>query len=121
MGPILLDLGCLPQVQSATMATTLFAMSTSTCLGFLVAGVVPVKCALWLSFATDAAAILGTVTIGYIAKKFRRPAEIDFLLDGIIATSALVMVSAGIIDILNDIRHGRDMLFKSLCSRRTDE
>jgi len=115
MGPILLDLGFLPQVQSATTATTLFVMSTSTCLAFLVAGAVPVDYVFWLAAATGAGAIFGKAIVGYFVKKLRRPSIIMFLLGGIIAASVVVMGTTGAIDIVNDIRNGEDMLFKGFC------
>jgi len=114
IAPMLLDLGFLPQVQSATTATTLFVMSTSTCLAFLVAGTAPVDYAFWLAVATGLGAILGKAFIGYFVKKFRRPSMIIFLLGGIIAVSAIVMAVTGSIDVVNDIQHGKDLMFKSL-------
>jgi len=117
MGPILLDLGFLPQVQAATTATTLMVMSTSTCLAFLVAGTIPIDYAFWLAFATGVGAVVGKAGIGYVVKKFRRPSAIMFLLGGIILASVVVMGVTGIIDIANDIRHGRDMLFKPVCRK----
>ncbi|CAK0852132.1 unnamed protein product [Prorocentrum cordatum] len=116
MGPILLDLGFLPQVQSATTATTLFVMSTSTCLTFLVAGTVPVDYVVWLAVATGVGAVFGKALIGYAVKKLRRPSIIMFLLAGIIALSVVVLAITGIVDIVNDIQHGRDMSFQSFCS-----
>jgi len=120
MGPILLDLGFLPQVQSATTATTLFVMSTSTCLAFLVAGTIQVDYAVWLAMATGVGAVFGKALIGYAVKKLRRPSIIMFILAGIIALSVVVLAIPGSIDIVNDIRHGREMLFQGLCSATED-
>merc|ERR1712151_943259 len=78
MGPKLLDLGFLPQVQSATTATTLFVMSTSTCLAFLVDGTAPPDYAFWLAFATSLGAVVGKALIGWVIKRFRRPSVLMF-------------------------------------------
>merc|ERR1712232_851863 len=115
MGPILLGLGFLPQVQSATTATTLFVLSTSTCLAFLVAGTAPLDYALWLAFMTGLGAVFGKAVIGWIVKRFRRPSIIMFLLGGIITASVVAMVITGTIDVINDIQHGNDMFFRGLC------
>merc|ERR1712151_784576 len=116
MGPILLDLGFLPQVQSATTATTLFVMSSSTCIAFLVEGIAPLDYAIWLAFATGVGAVFGKSIIGYCVKKFRRPSLIMFLLGGIITASMLVMSITGTIDVVNDVRNDQDMLFTGACS-----
>jgi len=115
MGPLLLGLGFLPQVQSATTATTLFVLSTSTCLAFLVAGTAQLDYALWLAFMTGLGAVFGKAVIGWIVKRFRRPSIIMFLLGGIITASVVVMVITGTIDVINDIQHGNDMFFRGLC------
>lgn len=119
MGPILLNLGFLPQVQSATTATTLFVMSTSTCIAFLVAGTAPADYALWLAFATAVGAVCGKAIIGWLVKRLKRPSLIMFLLGGIIGTSVVVMFITGLLDVVSDIREGKDMSFKGFCP--TDE
>mmetsp|Transcript_33665 Transcript_33665/g.92966 ORF Transcript_33665/g.92966 Transcript_33665/m.92966 type:complete len:597 (+) Transcript_33665:77-1867(+) len=120
MGPILLGLGFMAQVQSATTATTLFVMSTSTCLALLVAGTASLDYSLWLAFSTGCGAVFGKAIVGWIIKKFQRPSLIMFLLGGIICTSVIVMLITGIIDIVNDIRTGEDLLFKGLCDMAED-
>jgi hypothetical protein len=120
MGPILLNLGFLPQVQSATTATTLFVMSTSTCLAFLVSGTAPVDYSLWLAFMTGLGAIVGKTIVGWVIKWFRRPSLIMFLLGGLILVSAVVMTVTGVIDVVNDVRQGKDMLFRSFCGATDD-
>lgn len=115
MGPKLLDLGCLPQVVSATTATTLFIMSSSTALFFLVQGAAPADYTLFLALTAASGALLGTALIGWVVKRYRRPSLLMFLLAAIIAASLLVMVITGVIDVVNDVRHGANMLFRSLC------
>jgi len=116
MGPKLLDLGVLPQVQSATTATTLFVMSSTTAITFLVQGSAPVDYAFFLAFMTGVGAIFGKIIIGWVVKKFRRPSFIIFLLGGIILASVIVMSITGLIDVINDIKHGRNLSFKGFCS-----
>jgi len=103
MGPKLLDLGCLPQVQSATTATTLFVMSTSTTIAFLVQGTAPMDYSLFLGLATAMGAVVGKAVIGWVVKRTRRPSVIMFILGGIIATSVVVMSVTGFIDVVDDI------------------
>lgn len=110
MGPKLLDLGCLPQVQSATTATTLFVMSTSTAIAFLVQGSATLDYSLWLGFATA----LGAV-VGWVVKRTQRPSVIMFLLGGIIALSVVVMSITGFIDVVDDLVQGNDLGFRDPC------
>merc|ERR1719195_1027279 len=115
MGPQLLNLGFLPQVQSATTGTTLFMLSTTTAISFIVAGSAQADYAFFLAFVTGLGALLGKAVIGYIVKKFQRPSVIMFLLAGIIITSLLVMFITGTIDVVNDINQGEDLAFESPC------
>lgn len=117
MGPILLRLGILPQVQSATTATTLFVLSTSTCITFLVAGTAPLDYSLWLAFATGFGAVIGKTVIGWLVKRYQRPSYLMFLLAGVIGTSVVVMFITGLIDVINDFEQKEDMLFRGLCSK----
>eukprot|EP00913_Durusdinium_trenchii_P017469 g16415.t1 len=134
MGPKLLDLGCLPQVQSATTATTLFVMSTSTAIAFLVQGAFSemghkswsvwrgeLECSatldysLWLGFATALGAVVGKAVVGWVVKRTQRPSVIMFLLGGIIALSVVVMSITGFIDVVDDLVQGNDLGFRDPC------
>lgn len=115
MGPKLLDMGVLPQVQSATTATTLFVMSSSTALAFLVGGIAPIDYAFYLASSTVVGAVFGKAVVGWIVKKYRRPSIIIFILGGIITVSVVVLVISGIIDVVNEVREGANMLFRGLC------
>merc|ERR1719454_4879 len=118
MGPILLNLGILPQVQSATTATTLLVLSSSSALAFLVQGTAPVDYAIFLAAATACGAVVGKAVVGFLVKLYRRPSAIIFLLGGIILASVLIMGITGTIDVVNDIRQGHGLGFKSICSTK---
>lgn len=115
LGPILLDLGVLPQVQSSTTASTLFVLSSSAAIAFLVQGTAPVDYALFLAMMTALGAVIGKSIIGFLVKLYRRPSAIIFLLGGIITASIVVMVITGTIDVVNDARQGHGMGFKGIC------
>jgi len=117
MGPILLDLGVLPQVQSSTTASTLFVLSSSAAIAFLVQGTAPVDYALFLAVMTALGAVIGKSIIGFLVKLYRRPSAIIFLLGGIITASIVVMVISGTIDVVNDARQGHGMGFKGVCDK----
>eukprot|EP00435_Cladocopium_sp_Y103_P066273 s1586_g28.t1 len=116
MGPKLLELGCLPQVQSATTATTLFVMSSSTAIAFWVQGTAAIDYSLWLGFATALGAVVGKALVGWLVKRLQRPSVIMFLLGGIIALSVVVMSITGFIDVVDDIVQGNDMGFRDPCA-----
>jgi uncharacterized membrane protein YfcA len=116
MGPILLELGILPQVQSATTATTLLILSSASALAFLVQGVAPLDYAIFLAIATACGAVIGKAVVGFLVKLYRRPSVIIFLLGGIILASVLIMVTTGTIDVVNDIHQGNGLGFNSICS-----
>jgi uncharacterized membrane protein YfcA len=115
MGPILLDLGVLPQVQTATTASTLFVLSSSAALAFLVQGAAPVDYAIFLAVATAMGAVIGKAIVGFLVKLYRRPSAIIFLLSFIIGISAVVMAVTGTIDVINDIRQSSNLGFQNMC------
>lgn len=115
MGPILLDLGVLPQVQSATTATTLLVLSSSSALAFLVQGAAPIDYAIFMAFATASGAVIGKAVVGYLIKLYRRPSAIIFLLGGIILASVIIMATTGTIGVINDIQKGNGLGLKSVC------
>lgn len=115
MGPILLDLGVLPQVQSATTAMTLLLLSSSSALAFLVQGAAPVDYAVFFAVFTATGAVIGKAVIGWLVKLYRRPSAIIFLLGGIILASVLIMTATGTIGVINDIRNGQGLGFESIC------
>lgn len=116
MGPILLRLGFPPKVQSATTGTTLFVVSTSTALAFLVQGIAPKGYALFLAASTGIGALSGKAVVGWLVKRSGHESLLSFILGGIIALSVIVMGITGSIDVANDIREGTDMLFQGFCS-----
>lgn len=119
MGPKLLSLGFLPQVQASTTATTLFVLSSSTALAFLVQGTSPLDYAIFLAVFTGMGAVIGKAMVDWVVKRFRRPSVIMFILGGIIALSVVVLFIIGAVDIAND--DGRDTLFKSFCRKLEDD
>jgi len=121
MGPILLDLGVLPQVQSATTATTLLVLSSSTAVTFLVQGSAPTDYAIFMAFATASGAVIGKAVMGFLIKLYRRPSAIIFVLGGIILASVIVMATTGTINVINDIQRGNDLGFKSVCGAGLDD
>lgn len=116
LGPILLDLGVLPQVQSASTAMTLLLLSSSSALAFLVQGAAPMDYAVFFAVFTASGAVIGKAVIGWLVKLYRRPSALIFLLGGIILASVLIMASTGTINVINDIRNGQGLGFKSICT-----
>merc|ERR1712107_765625 len=83
-------------------------MSSSTAIAFLVQGSAPFDYAAFLACATGVGAVFGKIVVGWVVKKFRRPSLIIFLLGGIILASVIIMAITGAIDVINDIRNGRN-------------
>mmetsp|Transcript_104290 Transcript_104290/g.301710 ORF Transcript_104290/g.301710 Transcript_104290/m.301710 type:complete len:690 (+) Transcript_104290:88-2157(+) len=105
MGPILLDIGVLPQVQSATTGAMLLIMSTSTAISFLVAGTAPLDYAAFLACCTGCGAVFGKAVVTAIIKKFNRPSLVMFLLAFLIIVSMLLMTTTGVLKVLPDVMH----------------
>lgn len=116
MGPRLLELGVLPQVQSSTTATTLFVLSTSTAILFMVSGSTSLDYALFLATMTACGAIFGKALVNWIVKKTQRPSFLIFILGFIISSSVVVMMATGILDVVRKVDEDQHMGFLNPCS-----
>ncbi|KAJ0393896.1 hypothetical protein P43SY_003549 [Pythium insidiosum] len=118
-GPIMLDMGVLPPVQSATASYMILYTASSTTLLFAIAGQFPGSLQYdyvgWFAFVGCLGGFCGQVVVSYLVKKYKRESIVVFLLAGTIGLSALCMGYIGAVNVLRDVSKGTHLGFSSLC------
>jgi len=107
LGPMMLELGILPQVSSATTGTMVLLTSSSAVAVFLLAGLVPLDYALAYALVALLGGFTGKVCITALVRRYRISALIILLLGGLIALSMLATTLAGLLDLHDKWAAGR--------------
>jgi uncharacterized membrane protein YfcA len=115
-GPLLLELGMLPQVAVATSSFMVFLTAASTVAQFAVLGLLPWDYSLWYCFFGILSGLVGQYVIGSIVQKYNKFSWIVFMIAIVIGLSACLMSGVGIYNIVQDIAIGRSMGFRSFCN-----
>ncbi|CAH0515318.1 unnamed protein product [Peronospora belbahrii] len=110
-GPLLIEMGLLPQVSSATSSSMILFTSSATTIQFIVMGTLPVEHALWHGMVGFIAALIGQLGMSYLIKRYRKSALVIFFIAIVIGVSGLVMTVLGIARI-SEIGFGG---FRSFC------
>ncbi|KAF4677254.1 hypothetical protein FOL47_002493 [Perkinsus chesapeaki] len=97
LGPLMLHLGILPQVSTATTATLIFFTSSSAALVFIMSGLVTWGYALVYFTAAFLGTLVGKTIIDRMVKRKNLTAILILLLATIIALAAVMVLIAGII------------------------
>ncbi|CAI5711613.1 unnamed protein product [Hyaloperonospora brassicae] len=112
-GPLLLEMGLLPQVSSATSSSMILFTSSATTIQFIILGTLSVEHALWHGVVGFAAGLVGQLGMSYLVKKSRKSALVVFFVAGFIGISCLVMGVLGFVRTSTIGFRG----FRSLCLR----
>jgi uncharacterized membrane protein YfcA len=102
MGPILVEMKVPPPVSSATTATTLFALASSTLLVYICRGVAPAHYAVTLSSFTFVGALTGKVLVGWWIRKTGKQSLIVWALAIVTLLSTALMGLQGVLTIFNN-------------------
>jgi len=82
--PLMLELGILPQVVSATSVFMVLFTSSATILQFVILGKLPLDFGAWYMCVGMCGAIIGHLTLGHFVKKYKKQSIVVFLLGAII-------------------------------------
>jgi len=102
MGPILVELNIPPPVSTATTATTLVVLSTSTLLIYIIRGAAPLEYSICLSVFTFMGAAVGKVLVGWWVQKTGKQSVIVWTLAGVTVCSMLLMGLEGALTFSRD-------------------
>jgi uncharacterized membrane protein YfcA len=115
MGPLLLELGMLPQQQQATSATTVLITSGAAMFQFLFLGMLIVDYGLFFAFLGLVATFFGQTFLDYLVKKYNTTSFIVFSIALVMIIAVILMAIAGIIRIIGEIENGTGGGFTALC------
>ncbi|CAI7743805.1 unnamed protein product [Closterium sp. NIES-54] len=115
MGPVLLELGMLPQVSSGTSSFIVLFSSSLSVLEFYLLGRIPIPPALLFSLIAALAALLGLSTIRALVVRSGRTSLIVLFLSLVIAASAVLLGALGVMRIRSDWESGAPMGFRAFC------
>ncbi|KAI3989647.1 hypothetical protein MKX01_036256 [Papaver californicum] len=115
LGPLLLELGVIPQVASATATFVMMFSSSLSVIEFYLLGRFPIPYALFLIAVSIAAGFWGQFFVRKLVLVLKRASIIVFILSAVIFASALIMGVAGIEKSLNMIHNHEYMGFLRFC------
>ncbi|MBA0724091.1 hypothetical protein Golax_020799, partial [Gossypium laxum] len=115
ISPLLLQVGVTPEVTAATCSLMVFFSSTMSAFQYLLFGMEQTGAALVFSFICFVASVLGLVVVQKAIKEFGRASLIVFSIGIVMALSAVLMTSFGVLDVWQDYISGSYMGFKMPC------
>ncbi|XP_027176370.1 sulfite exporter TauE/SafE family protein 4 [Coffea eugenioides] len=116
LGPLLLEIGVIPQVASATATFVMMFSSSLSVVEFYLLKRFPIPYALYLMTVSIAAGFWGQFFIRRLITILRRASIIVFILSGVIFASAITMGVIGIERSVTMIKNHEFMGFLDFCS-----
>ncbi|OQR96294.1 hypothetical protein ACHHYP_16256 [Achlya hypogyna] len=110
-GPILLEMGLLPQVAAATSSTMILFTASATTMQFMFLGVLPWEYAAYYGFLGLVAGLLGETILAYLVKKYQKTSLVIVVIAATIGLSTITMGTLGMTAV---VKHGIQP-FHSLC------
>jgi len=114
-GPILIEMGVLPQVAAATSAYLILFTSSATTVQFIILGRLAWRHGLWYFGVGFFAAILGQIWVAELLKKYKKQAFINFLLASVIVVSAVLMITIEALSTYHSIVTHQPLGFSPIC------
>jgi uncharacterized membrane protein YfcA len=112
---LMLEMGMLPQVASATSSFMIFFTALSATLQYTLLGDIRLGYAAVLFVAGLVGTAIGQWIIGAMLKRSGRPSVIVLLIAFIIGGSTVVMSILGALNFLAELREGKNQGFRALC------
>lgn len=112
VGPMLLELGFIPQVSSALTATNVLMSSSTVTVLVLLGGAVPVDEAIFFAFVCFVGAYFGKTFLGKVVRRIGKTSLIILILGGVIFLAIIAVVGQGIMDFTTN---GIDFAFSDVC------
>ncbi|KAK7245007.1 hypothetical protein RIF29_39837 [Crotalaria pallida] len=116
LGPLLLEIGVIPQVASATATFVMMFSSSLSVVEFYLLNRFPIPYALYLTGVSVLAGFFGQYLVRKLIAILRRASIIVFILSGVIFASAVTMGVVGIQKSIQMIHNHEFMGFLGFCS-----
>ena len=114
-GPLMLEMGMLPQVASATSAFMILFTSASAALQYAMLGDLRPTYAAALFVSGLCGTACGQILVGAAIRKYGRQSLIILIIAVIIGGSTLVMTVTGVMNLQNELHEGKSQGFRPLC------
>ncbi|OQR80976.1 hypothetical protein ACHHYP_20842 [Achlya hypogyna] len=118
-GPVMLENGILPVVQTSSASFMILFTSSATTLQFAIAGMFPGQkqydYVFWYIFVGFCGGLFGQKCVGYLLKKYNRTSILVYILAFTIGLSALCMGYIGFQTAKHNVEKGIDLGFSSVC------
>lgn len=114
-GPLMLEMGLLPQVASATSAFMIFFTAASATLQYALLNDLRPNYGATLYVAGLIGTGIGQLVVGAALRRYGRPSLIVLIIAGIIGGSTLVMSVTGVWTFVNELKEGKSQGFRPLC------
>lgn len=111
LGPLLVELGCLPQPIAATSAFVVFITATSGLVQVYIMGLVPEDYAIIFACFGVLSTFLGQTAVDYVVKKYKKDAIVVLVIGAIMCIALVLMTYDGIKQIIYSSNYG----FSGLC------
>ncbi|EKE38923.1 hypothetical protein ENUP19_0341G0001 [Entamoeba nuttalli] len=119
IGPILLEIGVLPQVATATSAFMIMFTASSSSLQYIIDGKLDIFYGLWYFAIGFIGAAFGQFGFSKIVQKLNRQSIIGFFLGVLIVLSTLAMIAITVVQLVSDVKND-NLGFKHLCKVAVD-
>lgn len=115
--PMMLEMGILPEISSATAMLMVLFTSSSTAVQFLLLGTLRFDYALWYGSVGMLGAIAGQYVSDIVVYKYKRVSYMVFAVSVVTGMSAAAMGIEGILEVAEDIKkhNSEDLKFHGLC------
>eukprot|EP01062_Namystynia_karyoxenos_P008222 TRINITY_DN12893_c0_g1_i1.p1 TRINITY_DN12893_c0_g1~~TRINITY_DN12893_c0_g1_i1.p1 ORF type:complete len:625 (+),score=179.44 TRINITY_DN12893_c0_g1_i1:83-1876(+) len=115
LGPMLYEMGLVPQVQSATSGLATFFVASGTVIQFALGGDISAGYPSCVGLIGLVAAVFGHFVIGYYIRKSNRTSLIIWAMVFIISGSMVALTVTGALDVYKTLDMGGSVGFRQLC------
>eukprot|EP00301_Raphidiophrys_heterophryoidea_P026013 c8868_g1_i1.p1 GENE.c8868_g1_i1~~c8868_g1_i1.p1 ORF type:complete len:566 (+),score=155.35 c8868_g1_i1:210-1907(+) len=116
--PMMLEMGILPEISSATAMFMVLFTSSSTAVQFLLLRTLRIDYALWYGSVGMVGAIAGQYVSDLFVYKYKRVSIMVYAVSIVTGLSAAAMGIEGILEAVKDLRmhHTEKLMFRALCA-----
>eukprot|EP00456_Euglypha_rotunda_P033705 TRINITY_DN26015_c0_g1_i1.p1 TRINITY_DN26015_c0_g1~~TRINITY_DN26015_c0_g1_i1.p1 ORF type:complete len:158 (-),score=16.53 TRINITY_DN26015_c0_g1_i1:11-484(-) len=101
-GPLMLELGVLPEVSRVTSAYMILFTSSCTSMQYLILGRIEADEAIWYMAWGFVGAVLGHNCVEYLLKKYNSTSVLVYILAWAVLCSGIAMGAVDIVDVVRD-------------------
>lgn len=120
-GPLMLEMGLLPAVSSATSSFMILFTSGIAATNYAILGSLDMYYAPALFVTGLVSTLLGQWGLSSLIKQFKKQSIIVLAISVVVGISAVAMGVVGVMTTMNEIEHGQPQGFHSLCGQMLDE